>query len=283
MQTCTNNEGLTIVNFGIESANAATLMDLLSACKPRGILFLGKCGGLKRSTEIGRFILPIAAIRGEGTSDDYLPPEVPALPSFKLHKFVSDTLIQYEQEYRTGVIYTTNRRVWEWDRAFHKRLTRLSVIGIDMETALIEAANRRARERGLQSRADFRVLPVTPGLPDFRDESFDVAMNCGGAFIHLSDKQSAFADCWRVLKPGGTITGYEWMSRNLEHSRMMDDAFVDLEPIFMEPLSAYGTQLEAAGFVDIEIDSEEFQFRENDELRTPTNTASFKVVAHKPA
>ena len=93
MQTCTNNEGLTIVNFGIGSANAATIMDLLSARQPRGVLFLGKCGGLKRSTEIGRFILPIAAIRGEGTSDDYLPPEVPALPSFKLHKFVSDTLI----------------------------------------------------------------------------------------------------------------------------------------------------------------------------------------------
>ena len=137
MQTCSNGEGLTIINFGIGSANAATIMDLLSARQPRAVLFLGKCGGLKRSTEIGRFILPIAAIRGEGTSDDYLPPEVPALPSFKLHKFVSDTLIHYEQEYRTGVIYTTNRRVWEWDQEFHKRLTRLSAIGIDMETATL--------------------------------------------------------------------------------------------------------------------------------------------------
>ena len=88
MQTATNSNGLTIINFGIGSANAATIMDLLIARAPRGVLFLGKCGGLKRSTEIGHFILPIAAIRGEGTSIDYLPPEVPALPSFKLHKFV---------------------------------------------------------------------------------------------------------------------------------------------------------------------------------------------------
>jgi AMP nucleosidase len=137
MQTATNSQGLTIVNFGMGSANAATIMDLLLARMPQGVLFLGKCGGLKKSTEIGHFILPIAAIRGEGTSNDYMPPEVPALPSFKLHKFVSDKIIAHGQEYRTGVIYTTNRRVWEWDEEFKDRLERLSVIGIDMETATL--------------------------------------------------------------------------------------------------------------------------------------------------
>ena len=112
MQAATNSAGLSIVNFGIGSANAATIMDLLSARNPKGVLFLGKCGGLKDSTEIGNFLLPIAAIRGEGTGNDYFPPEVPALPSFKLHKFVSECLVQREIEYRTGVIYTTNRRLW---------------------------------------------------------------------------------------------------------------------------------------------------------------------------
>jgi AMP nucleosidase len=137
MQTATNSAGLTIINFGMGSANAATIMDLLVARAPKGVLFLGKCGGLKKSTELGHFILPIAAIRGEGTSNDYLPPEVPALPSFKLHKFVSDKIIAHGQEYRTGVVYTTNRRVWEWDEPFKKYLERLSVIGIDMETATL--------------------------------------------------------------------------------------------------------------------------------------------------
>jgi AMP nucleosidase len=137
MQTATNSNGLTILNFGIGSANAATIMDLLIARQPKGILFLGKCGGLKRSTELGHFILPTAAIRGEGTSNDYMPPEVPALPSFKLHKFVSDKIIQRNLEYRTGVVYTTNRRVWEWDNDFKNYLRRLGTIGIDMETATI--------------------------------------------------------------------------------------------------------------------------------------------------
>jgi len=148
MQTSTNTSGLSIVNFGIGSANAATIMDLLTARHPKGVLFLGKCGGLKTSTEIGHFILPIAAIRGEGTSEDYVPKSVPALPSFKLHKFVSDKIIQKEQEYRTGVIYTTNRRLWEWDAKFKKYLRKVGAIGIDMETAtifIVGYANQIAR------------------------------------------------------------------------------------------------------------------------------------------
>ncbi len=137
MQAATNSAGLTIINFGIGSANAATIMDLLLARMPKGVLFLGKCGGLKSSTELGHFILPIAAIRGEGTSLDYFPPEVPALPSFKLHKFVSDRIIERHLDYRTGVVYTTNRRLWEHDEAFRARLLAMTCIGIEMETATI--------------------------------------------------------------------------------------------------------------------------------------------------
>lgn len=137
MQAASNDHGLTIINFGIGSANAATIMDLLVAIKPKGVLFLGKCGGLKKSAEIGYFILPIAAIRGEGTSLDYFPPEVPALPSFKLHKFVSEKIVLHGYDYRTGVVYTTNRRVWEHDQEFREKLKRMTCIAIDMETATI--------------------------------------------------------------------------------------------------------------------------------------------------
>lgn len=148
MQAATNSDGLTIINFGIGSPNAATVMDLLTAVQPKAVLFLGKCGGLKHSTEIGHFILPIGAIRGEGTSDDYMDPLVPALPSFKLHKFVSDKLVARGLDYRSGVIYTTNRRVWEHDEAFTARLHSYTPIGIDMETAtlfIVGHANHIAR------------------------------------------------------------------------------------------------------------------------------------------
>ncbi|MCX6110000.1 MAG: AMP nucleosidase [Proteobacteria bacterium] len=138
MQTSTHQpSGLSIINYGMGSANAATIMDLLSAVKPKGVLFLGKCGGVKHTAELGHFILPIAAVRGEGTSNDYMPPEVPAMPSFKLHKYVSEKIVEANIEYRTGVIYTTNRRVWEHDDEFKDKLRRMRVIGVDMETATI--------------------------------------------------------------------------------------------------------------------------------------------------
>ncbi len=136
MPSATSNN-ITIINFGMGSANAATVMNLLGAIKPQACLLLGKCGGLKRKNKVGDLILPIAAIRGEGTSNDYFPSEVPALPAFSLQKAVSNTIRGHERDYWTGTVYTTNRRVWEHDDQFKSYLRRLRVMGIDMETATI--------------------------------------------------------------------------------------------------------------------------------------------------
>jgi AMP nucleosidase len=130
-------KGISIINFGMGSASAATAMDLVSAIRPKACLFLGKCGGLKRKNKLGDLILPIAAIRGEGTSNDYFPPEVPALPAFSLQKAISTTVRNYKRDYWTGVVYTTNRRVWEHDDEFKKYLRRIRCMAIDMETATI--------------------------------------------------------------------------------------------------------------------------------------------------
>lgn len=130
-------DGITIINFGMGSATAATVMDLLTAINPKAVLFLGKCGGVKHRAKVGSLILPIAAIRGEGTSNDYFPPEVPAMPSFALQKAISTTIRDHSRDYWTGTVYTTNRRVWEHDAEFKKYLERLRVMAIDMETATI--------------------------------------------------------------------------------------------------------------------------------------------------
>lgn len=134
---CATANGITIINFGMGSASAATCMDLLSAIKPKAVLFLGKCGGLKKKNEVGDLVLPIAAIRGEGTSNDYFPPEVPALPSFALQKAISTTIRDLNEDYWTGTVYTTNRRVWEHDEKFKEYLQTIRAMAIDMETATI--------------------------------------------------------------------------------------------------------------------------------------------------
>jgi AMP nucleosidase len=129
--------GITIINFGMGSASAATVMDLLHAISPQAVLFLGKCGGLKHVANLGDLVLPIAAIRGDGASNDYFPPEVPALPAFSLQKAISTTIRDHKRDYWTGTVYTTNRRVWEHDEEFKTYLRKIRCIGIDMETATI--------------------------------------------------------------------------------------------------------------------------------------------------
>jgi len=129
--------GITIINFGMGSPNAATIMDLLSAIEPNAVIFLGKCGGLKKKNKLGDLIVPIAAIRSDGTSNDYLPIEVPALPALKIQIALSSTVTKYNREYWTGTVYTTNRRVWEYDDRFKKYLVKTRAMAIDMETATI--------------------------------------------------------------------------------------------------------------------------------------------------
>ncbi|WP_413557906.1 AMP nucleosidase [Bdellovibrio sp. HCB209] len=136
MQSATA-ENITILNFGMGSALAATCMDLLSAINPKAVLFLGKCGGLKKKNQLGDFILPIAAIRGEGTSNEYLPAEIPALPSFRMQRAVSSMIAKHNCDYWTGTVYTTNRRVWEHDDHFKEYLTKTRAMAVDMETATI--------------------------------------------------------------------------------------------------------------------------------------------------
>ncbi|NQZ79217.1 MAG: AMP nucleosidase [Ekhidna sp.] len=136
MQTATFND-ITIINFGMGSAMAATVMDLLSAIMPKAVLFLGKCGGLKKENTLGDLILPIAAIRGEGTSSDYMPPEIPALPSFRLQRSVSHVIKAKGFDYWTGSVFTTNRRVWEHDEDFKNYLKEIRASAIDMETATL--------------------------------------------------------------------------------------------------------------------------------------------------
>src|SRR5262249_21207299 len=135
MQSATA-ENITIMNFGMGSAMAATVMDLLSAVDPKAVLFLGKCGGLKK-TKVGEVILPVAATPGEGTSNDYIPPEIPALPSFRLQAAVSATIVKQNLDYWTGTVYTTNRRVWEHDEKFKEYLREVRALAIDMETATV--------------------------------------------------------------------------------------------------------------------------------------------------
>ena len=180
---CASAEHITIINFGMGSANAATIMDLLMAIKPKACLFLGKCGGLKqKKNKVGDLILPLAGIRGEGTSNDYFPSEVPALPSFALQKAISTTIRDYGRDYWTGTIYTTNRRVWEFDLKFKKYLNKIRVLAIDMETATLFSVGFH---NGIPTGALLLVSDM-PMVPEgVKTSHSDVTVNSNFAEGHL--------------------------------------------------------------------------------------------------
>ena len=177
-------DNITIINFGMGSPNAGTIIDLITAVKPKAALFLGKCGGIKsKKNKVGDLILPIAAIRGEGTSNDYLPPEVPALPSFALQKAISTTIREYNQDYWTGTVYTTNKRVWEHRKDFKKYLKSLRPIAIDMETATIFVA---AFKNHIPAGALLLVSDM-PMVPEgVKTEASDLVVTSNFADTHLN-------------------------------------------------------------------------------------------------
>lgn len=128
---------VSIIDFSIGSPTAALIIELLSVIDPKAVLFLGLCGGLHRSLKVGDFILPTAAIRDEGASVHFMPPQVPALPTFKIQKFVSQIIVEQNLDYRTGVVHTTDYRFWEFDEKFKAQLYEERALAIDMETATL--------------------------------------------------------------------------------------------------------------------------------------------------
>ncbi len=181
MRSATSGD-ITMINFGMGSPNAATIVDLLSAISPKAILFLGKCGGLKKKLKVGDLILPIAGIRGEGTSNDYFPPEVPALPAFALQKAISTTIREYKQDYWTGTVYTTNVRVWEYKEDFKQYLRDIRAMAIDMETATIFST---AFHNGIPAGALLLVSDV-PMVPEgVKTDKSDQNVTKNFAEVHL--------------------------------------------------------------------------------------------------
>ena len=198
MQTATA-DNITIINFGMGSPNAATVMDLLKAINPKACLFLGKCGALKSKFNIGDLMLPIAAVRGEGTSNDYFPSELPALPAFALQKAISTTIRDHDRDYWTGTVYTTNRRVWEHDTLFKEYLTKLRVEAIDMETATIFSVGHYNKIRT----GALLLISDKPMEPDgVKTEKSDTSVTANFVDVHI---QIGIDSLKQLINNGQTI------------------------------------------------------------------------------
>ena len=128
----------TMIDFGIGSPQAALVINCLAYLKNlKTVIMLGMCGGIDDVLEEGDFIVPSAAIRGEGASNHYLPPEFPAIPASSVNLYCIGAVRQIGLIPRCGIVYTTDRRLWEFDEKFVDYLRNKRIIAIDMELATL--------------------------------------------------------------------------------------------------------------------------------------------------
>jgi AMP nucleosidase len=156
------SRSVSVVNFSIGSPTAALIIELLATVNPTAVLLLGMCGGLHRSLKVGNFILPTAAIRDEGSSQHFMPAQVPALPTFKIQKFVSQILLEHQCDYHTGVVHTTDYRFWEFDQKFKSQLYQERALAIEMECATLFIG-------GFASKVPIGALLLVSDLPLMQD------------------------------------------------------------------------------------------------------------------
>ena len=136
---------------------------------------------------------------------------------------------------------------------------RAQVTGIDIEPQLVELARQRATLRKLQHRACF--LLVRPGPLPFEDNSFDAIVSAG-TFTQIAGKAELFAECLRVLEPGGVLHNFDWTTPLAEPSDELR-YFFEMEGLTyaLDTPATYAELLEAAGFTDIRVEDDTDWYR----------------------
>ncbi len=195
---------VSIVDFSIGSPTAALIIELLATVEPTAVLLLGMCGGLHRSLKVGDFVLPTAAIRDEGASHHFMPKQVPALPTFKIQKFVSQIIVEKSLDYRTGVVHTTDYRFWEFDDKFKAQLYEERALAIEMETATLFVG-------GFAAKVPIGALLLVSDLP-FRRGGIKTKKSSKRVFrqytdLHLEIGIKAMSE---IAERGEHIRHYKW-------------------------------------------------------------------------
>jgi AMP nucleosidase len=195
---------VTIIEFGIGSAMAVLIMELVAVIEPKAVIFLGMTGGTHSSLSVGDFILPIGAIRADSVSTYFMPIQVPALPTFKIQKFASQVLVEHGIDYRTGVVHTTDLRFWEFDENFKRNLYEERVIGVDMECAALFTA-------GFASKVSVGALLLVSDTP-LKRGGIKTKKSASKVFksyadLHIELGIEIMAD---IAERGDTIRQYKW-------------------------------------------------------------------------
>ncbi len=209
-------EKITMLDFKIGSPAAALVIDLIAHLPIRSSLLLGMCGGLRRHYKVGDYFIPVAAIRGEATSDFYFPPEVPAMANFLVQKIVTNVLDKEELQYHIGITHTTNKRFWEFNEAFSDHLKMTRPQAIEMECATLFMASYRYK-LPLGALLLISDLPLTRDGIKTKESSANVYSNHANSHVELGIKIMHALDEAIQHESKGVYRGYRRRFEGHEH------------------------------------------------------------------
>ena len=149
-----DGRGVTMINIGVGPSNARTITDHVAVLRPHCWLMLGHCAGLRRSQQLGDYVLAHGYVREDGVLDQEVPLFVPVPPIAEVQVALQEAVVNVtglkgndvKMRMRTGTVATTANRNWElrYDELF-ERLNQSRAIAVDMESATIATNGFRFR------------------------------------------------------------------------------------------------------------------------------------------
>jgi AMP nucleosidase len=149
-----DGRGVTMVNIGVGPSNARTITDHVAVLRPHCWLMLGHCAGLRRSQQLGDYVLAHGYVREDNVLDQEVPLFVPVPPIAEVQVALQEAVVNVtglkgydvKTRMRTGTVMTTANRNWElrYDELF-ARLNQSRAIAVDMESATIATNGFRFR------------------------------------------------------------------------------------------------------------------------------------------
>ena len=149
-----DGRGVTMINIGVGPSNARTITDHVAVLRPHCWLMLGHCAGLRRSQQLGDYVLAHGYVREDNVLDQEVPLFVPVPPIAEVQVALQEAVVNVtglkgydvKTRMRTGTVMTTANRNWElrYDELF-ARLNQSRAIAVDMESATIAANGFRFR------------------------------------------------------------------------------------------------------------------------------------------
>ena len=157
-------EGWIAVQAPYGAPGTIMLLEELVAFGVRRTVLLGYCGAIQKEITLGDIILPVEAIREEGTSYHYLPEGEKSSPDLRIQKKLSNWMGTIGLSFHEGTIWTTDAPYRETVEKI-RRYRGDGVLGVEMEMAAVFAFGRT---RGISTGA---ILLVSD---EVREEGWNI-------------------------------------------------------------------------------------------------------------